>query len=104
MYLTRQDIEATLRVIEQRSAPTSRLVIVYIAPALMLLILAPLLRSMSEPLRSVFRPRGVAELLARHGFRATRDVGVAEVASSLSLMLPARGLTARHLRVVTAEH
>jgi len=104
MYLTRQDIEATLRVIEQRSAPTSRLVIVYIAPALMLLILAPLLRSMSEPLRSVFRPRGVAELLARHGFRATRDVGVADVARSLSLTLPAGGLTARHLRVVTAEH
>jgi methyltransferase (TIGR00027 family) len=104
MYLTRQDIESTLRVIEKRSAPKSRLVIVYIAPALMLLLLAPLVHRMGEPLRSIFRPRGMSALLARHGFRATRDVGVADVARSMSLTLPAGGLTARHLRVVTAEH
>ncbi len=103
MYLTRQDIEATLRVIEQRSAPQSRLVIVYVAPALMVVLLAPLVSRMGEPLRSVFRPRTLSALLTRHGFRATRDVGVAEVASSMSLTLPAGGLTARHLRIVTAE-
>ncbi len=103
MYLTRRDIEATLRVIEKRSAPRSRLVIVYIAPALMLLFFAPLVKRMDEPLRSVFRPRGISTLLARNGFRATRDVGVADVAQSMSLTLPAGGLIARHLRVVTAE-
>ena len=103
MYLTRQDIESTLCVVEKRSAPKSRLVIVYIAPALMLLVLAPLVKRMDEPLRSVFRPRGMSALLARHGFRATRDVGVADVAGSMSLALPAGGLTARHLRVVTAD-
>jgi methyltransferase (TIGR00027 family) len=103
MYLTRRDIESTLRVIEKRSALESRLVIVYSAPALILLILAPAVKRMGEPLRSVFRPRGMSTMLARHGFRATRDVGVADIASSMSLRLPAGGLTARHLRVVTAE-
>jgi hypothetical protein len=78
-------------------------VIVYIAPALMLLVLAPLVKRMGEPLRSVFRPRGMSALLARHRFRAIRDVRVADVARSMSLTLPAGGLTARHLRVVTAE-
>ena len=104
MYLTRQDIESTLLVIEKRSAPKSRLVIVYMAPALITLVLAPFVKRMGEPLRSIFRPRGMSALLDRHGFRATRDVGVADVASSMSLTLPAGGLTARHLRVVTAEH
>jgi methyltransferase (TIGR00027 family) len=103
MYLTRQDIESTLRVIEKRSAPRSRIVIVYIAPAIMLLVLAPFVKRMGEPFRSVFRPHGMSALLARHGFRATRDVGVADVASSMSLALPVGGLTARHLRVVTAD-
>lgn len=103
MYLTRQDVESTLRVIEKRSAPESRLVIVYIAPALMLLVLAPLVKRMGEPLRSIFRPRGMSALLARHGFRATRDVCVADVARSISLALPAGGLTVHHLRVVTAD-
>src|SRR5262249_37698808 len=103
MYLTQRDIEATLRVVEKRSAPKSRLAIVYIAPALMLLVLAPLVKRMDEPLRSVFRPRGMSALLARNGFGATRGVGVADVARSMSLMLPGGGLTARHLRVVTAD-
>src|SRR5262249_37582136 len=103
MYLAQKDIESTLRVIEKRSDTKSRVVIVYIAPSLMLLALAPLVKLMDEPLRSVFRSRGMSALLARHGFRATRDVCVADLASSMSLTLPAGGLTARHLRVVTAE-
>jgi methyltransferase (TIGR00027 family) len=103
MYLTRQDIESTLRVIEKRSAPKSRLVIVYSAPALMLLLIAPLVKRMGEPLRSVFGPRAMSALLARHGFHTTRDVGVADVVSAMSLTLPGGGLTARHLRVATAE-
>jgi hypothetical protein len=75
--------------------------IVYIAPALMLLVVAPLVRRMGEPLRSVFRPPSMTSLLARHGFRATRDVSVAHVASSMSLALPAGGLTARHHHIVS---
>ncbi|MGO8998047.1 MAG: hypothetical protein ACLQVI_32395 [Polyangiaceae bacterium] len=43
--------------------------------------------------------------MPRGALRARREaVGVADVASSMSLTLPAGGLTARHLRVVTAEH
>ena len=34
MYLTRADIEATLAVVARRSAPGSRLVVLYLSPAL----------------------------------------------------------------------
>lgn len=104
MYLAQADIAATLRIIKRRSAPHSRLVIVYMAPTIMLPLVALRMRRMNEPLRSVFRPNDMSALLTRHGFRATRDAGVADVANAMSLGLPAGGLTARHLRVVTAEH
>lgn len=103
MYLTRSDIASTLRVIEARSAPESRVVIVYMAPAVMLLLVAVRMKRMGEPLRALFTPTSMSALLADHGFRTIRDVGVADVANSMSLGLPAGGLTARHLRVVTAE-
>ena len=103
MYLTRHDIESTLRVIDKRSAAASRLIIVYMAPALMLLLIGPIVWRMGEPIRSVFRPRGMSALLSPYGYRATRDVNVADLAGSLGLKLPAGGRTARHLRIVTAE-
>ncbi len=40
MYLDRDQIETTLRIVEDRSAPGSRLIVAYHQPALMLLLLA----------------------------------------------------------------
>src|SRR5678815_2574416 len=48
MYLNRDEIEKTLRIIEARSAPGSRLIIAYHQPALMLLLLALIVRRLGE--------------------------------------------------------
>lgn len=102
MYLTRANIESTLRTIAKRSADNSQLVIVYIAPSLMMLPFAALVMVLGEPLRSTLGPVEMSALLARYGFRTTRDVTVAEVARSLSLKPAVGDLMLRHLRVVTA--
>src|SRR4051794_31589093 len=56
MYLTPPEVEATLRVVEARSAPGSRLAIVYIGPGGWIVPLVSLLvRRLGEPFRSRYR-------------------------------------------------
>src|SRR5262249_35245155 len=56
MYLDRDEIETTLRIIENRSAPGSRLIVAYHQPAWMLLLLAVIVRRLDEPIRTVLTP------------------------------------------------
>ena len=65
MYLERADIEATLGVIQRRSAPGSHLVVQYIdRRSLLLPLIAVLLRRVGEPLRSLFSSDQFRALLA----------------------------------------
>jgi methyltransferase (TIGR00027 family) len=68
MYLTRDEIEATLRTVRDRSAAGSRLVVAYHQPAWMILLLAVIVRRLGEPIRTVLTPSQMRELLARYGF------------------------------------
>src|SRR5437773_2718586 len=76
MYLGRDAIETTLRTVEARSAPGSRLIVAYHQPAWMLLLLALIVRRLGEPIRTVLTPHQMRELLARYGFwtRWDRDL------------------------------
>ena len=68
MYLDRDEIETTLRIVEDRSAPGSRLIVAYHQPAWMLLLAAVIVRRLGEPIRTVLTPHQMRELLARYGF------------------------------------
>jgi methyltransferase (TIGR00027 family) len=104
MYLERRDIDATLEVVARRSAPGSRLVVLYHAPAPLLgIFLGPFVRSLGEPLRSSFRPAAMKELLCAHGLDVVQDRAISELGAAMSAELRASTRTARHLRVVTAE-
>jgi methyltransferase (TIGR00027 family) len=103
MYLERADIERTLEAIARRSAPGSRLVVVYHSPALVLKLVAWIVRRLGEPLRSVFRPREMQELLAKHGFLVCRDEDLRTTAAALSPTVLRGTRFVRHMRTVTAD-
>lgn len=102
MYLTLADIEATLQVIARRSAPGSRLVIVYHQPAAILKLVGWILRRMGEPLRSAFTAPEMRALLGRHGFDVVSDENVAQTAARLSPDLARKMRLVRHMRTVVA--
>jgi methyltransferase (TIGR00027 family) len=103
MYLDRNDIEATLRVIENRSATGSRLIVAYHRPAWVLLIVKPILRRLGEPIRTVLTPLQMQELMARYGFSTRWDRDVPTIGSELSPELGHATRLMRHLRIVTAD-
>lgn len=103
MYLTLRDIEATLAVIQRRSVPGSRLVIVYHVPALVLKVVGLLLKRLGEPLRSAFRPEQMRALLEKYGFRVSADQDLSSVGFSLSPEIGKAAGRVRHMHVVTAE-
>jgi methyltransferase (TIGR00027 family) len=102
MYLERRDIEATLDVIARRSAPGSRLIILYHCPALRLRLVGLVVGRLGEPLRSSFRPDEMRLLLAKHGFEVVRDQSLPEIGRAMSPGLGEETKVARHLRIVTA--
>jgi O-methyltransferase involved in polyketide biosynthesis len=78
MYLTVEEIESTLAVIERRAAVSSRVIVAYHSPALLLRVMGPLLGLIGEPLKSELEPDAMRALLAKHGFaveRALEDGG-----------------------------
>jgi methyltransferase (TIGR00027 family) len=103
MYLTRAEIEATLRTVETRSAQGSRLIVVYHQPALMLLLLAVLVRRMGEPIRTVLTQGQMRKLLDRYGFRTRWDRDLPAIGSELSAEIGRATRMMRHLRIVAAE-
>jgi methyltransferase (TIGR00027 family) len=103
MYLPEEAIAATLRVIDRRSAPGSRLIIVYHVPSWMLLTIAPLVRRLGEPLRSQTTPAEMSRLLERHDYRVVRDAAVSDFAKQGPPELARVAGFATHLHVVIAE-
>jgi len=102
MYLSQADIEATLAVVQQRSAPGSQLVIVYHAPALILSVVGLFLRRVGEPLRSAFTPTQMRALLARYGFEVSADRDLPRIAATLSAEMASATRRVKHMRTVTA--
>lgn len=103
MYLTRAAIEATLAVVEQRSAAGSRLAVLYHAPAPLLTLAGWFLRLLGEPLRSAFDAAQMKELLAAHGFIVVRDGSLPEVAAGMSAETAHAVRALRHLRIAVAD-
>jgi methyltransferase (TIGR00027 family) len=103
MYLALADIEATLGVVASRSAAGSRLIVLYFSPALVLRVVAPIIRRLGEPLRSVFTAPQIQALLGRFGFTAVSDEGLPEVARRLTPAVARAARVMKHLRIVTAE-
>jgi methyltransferase (TIGR00027 family) len=103
MYLTRDEIEKTLSTVEARSAPGSRLIVVYHQPALMLLLLAVLVRRLGEPIRTVLTENQMRKLLDRYGFSTRWDRGLPGIGSELSAEIGRATRLMRHLRIVAAD-
>jgi len=103
MYLDRDEIERTMRVVEDRSAPGGRLIVAYLQPAWMLLLFAVIVRRLGEPIRTVLMPHQMRELLARYGFCTRWDRGLPAIGSELSSEIGHATRLMRHLRIVTAD-
>lgn len=84
MYLERADIEATLGVIQARSAAGSHLVILYTSPSLSRTVAGFVLGLIGEPFRSAFTANEMRALLAQFGFSVVRDDDLASIAARLA--------------------
>jgi|SRR5882724_7597661 len=103
MYLAPSDIEATLAVLQRRSAPGSRLSVVYHAPAWVLKVVGMFLKRLGEPLRSAFKPEQMRALLAKYGFEVLADQDLASVGLTLSPEIGKVAGRVKHMHLVTAE-
>jgi len=103
MYLERADIEATLRVIEARSAPGSRLVVVYQSPSIIRQTAGFFLRWVGEPFRSSFTADQMRALLAGFGFAIVQDDDLASIATRVSAGFAEIARVLKDVRIVTAE-
>ena len=103
MYLTRADIEATLAVVARRSARRSRLVVLYLSPALISRFVGLLVRRVGEPFRSAFTPEQMGALLARHRFAVTRDESLPAIGARLSTDIAQATRVMKHMHIATAD-
>jgi methyltransferase (TIGR00027 family) len=104
MYLTPPEVEATLRVVAVRSAPGSRLVIVYIGPGGRIVPLVGLVvRRMGEPFRSRYRASEMRALLSRHGFEVRRDETLPASAARVAPAIEKTSRRVQHMRTVIAD-
>lgn len=103
MYLTQSAIEATLAVVQKRSASHSWLCIVYHSPAAILKLVGLALRFVGEPLRSVFSAERMRDMLARFEFDVTADADLPTLGSALSADLGHATRRLKHMRIVTAQ-
>lgn len=83
MYLTLEEIEATLRVLQSRSAPRSQLLILYTAPSAVRKVAGLVLGLIGEPFRSAFTPEQMRALLERFGFSVAHDDDLRQIAARL---------------------
>ena len=103
MYLTAEQVEATLAALSPRSAPGSRLVILYTQPALIMRLVGLAVGLLGEPFRSAFTPEAMRTLLSRYGFAVVRDEGVPQLGAAMSPSIGAATRLMKHLRIVTAD-
>ena len=103
MYLERREIEATLSVIARRANPASRLIIAYMSPAPLAHVVRPILRLVGEPLKSLFTPDQLRDVLRGYGFDVVSDASVAALGGVLSPALGRATKPMRHLRIAVAN-
>jgi methyltransferase (TIGR00027 family) len=103
MYLKLADIEATLAALAARSAPGSRLVVVYHSSAALLWLVGLVLRRIGEPLRSVFSATEMRALLAKYTFDVVRDEALPLIGARLSSDVAQATRIMKHMRIATAE-
>lgn len=103
MYLEQKDIESTLRVVQARSAPRSRIVVVYHSPAAMLMIVGFVVKRVGEPLKSAFTSDAMRALLARFGLSVVRDRGLDQIGRPLAPAVAEATKPIKHLRVAVAD-
>jgi hypothetical protein len=90
-------------VVARRSAPASRLIILYHRPALILWIVGAIVRRLGEPLKSSFTPDAMRSLLEGYGFRVTSDRDLSALARDVSEELGRGTRHMKHARMVIAE-
>jgi methyltransferase (TIGR00027 family) len=103
MYLTLPDIEATLRAIAARSAPASRIVVLYQSSSIVRRLVGLVLRLVGEPFRSAFSAEEMRSLLAKFGFTVVQDRDLATIAASLWPELGGERRLLKDVRIVTAD-
>lgn len=103
-YLTAEQVEGTLAVIRERSAPGSRLAVMYQSPPQVATAPTPASRTFwtSEPLQSWWTPEQMQAQLERAGFRVAFDRDLVDLAAELGADLSAAGERVREGRVVLA--
>ena len=94
---------ATVAVIARRSAPTSRLMVLYHSPAVLLKIVGPIVRRLGEPLRSVFTAEQMRALLSRHGFTVVSDQDIRTIGAAMSRAVRESTRPITHMRIATAD-
>jgi methyltransferase (TIGR00027 family) len=103
MYLTPEQVRATLAVIAKRSAPRSRLALLYHRPQPILFFVGPILRWIGEPLRSRWQPEAMKALLDARGFDVVRDDDMASLGAALGGDVAAANVPMKHLRLAIAH-
>ena len=103
MYLERADIESTLRVVEARSLPGSRLIVVYNSPSIIRRIGGVLLGLLGEPFRSSFNAQEMRTLLAGFAFTVVEDEDLSTIALRLSAAFADMTRILKDMRIATAE-
>jgi methyltransferase (TIGR00027 family) len=103
MYLTPAEVEATLAIVARRSAPGSRLLVLYHGPYLMRIVVGLVTRRLGEPLRSKFTPAELRALLGKYAFGVTRDDDLAVIGAGISPQLGEATRPAKQLRLAVAD-
>jgi methyltransferase (TIGR00027 family) len=103
MYLTLQQIESTLAVVQRRSAPGSRLIIAYFVPARILWLVGPFVRLLGEPVRCLLEPEQMKQLLAKYGFRVQSDESLPAATERLAPELAPATQRLKHMHIVVAD-
>lgn len=101
-YLTEAEVEATLAVIRGRSAPGSRLAIMYQSPSQGAVGTPSHALWKDEPLQSWWTPEQMQAQLDSAGFRVAFDRDLVELAAELGADLSSAGQRVREGRVVSA--
>lgn len=108
-YLTEEAVDATLAVIEARSAQRSALVMTYVTPDLETIprairpFVRPGLRVLGEELRGLVTRERAHALVRAHGFEVGSDEGMAELAHRYGLRTPRIVIPERVLVAVRAH-
>jgi methyltransferase (TIGR00027 family) len=101
MYLSQAEVEATLGVVQARSAPGSRLVVLYLTPSLLIRAIGLVGSLAGEAIRSVFSESQMRALLAHFCFDVTQDRDLDAITRSL-LGDASGSWWAKQLRIVSA--